>query len=84
MDSANPLDPLTPWMFEKNPTPGESTLNNRSIDARKSLAFTSVPSEYFSPSRSLKLTFLPSAEIFGIASARYGTSVAPAFPDSCL
>src|SRR5919202_6330650 len=40
-----------PWIWSKKPTPGESTLYRRSIDALKSLAFTGVPFEYFRPLR---------------------------------
>src|SRR6185437_14199748 len=81
---AKPLGPLTPLITPKKPTPGESTLNRRSIDAAKSLALTEVPSEYFRPSRSLKLSLVPSAETFGMLSARYGSSVAPSEPETCL
>src|ERR671930_1232651 len=56
-----------PTMFEKKPTPGESTLKSRSIVARKSLAFTGVPSEYLRPLRSVIVYVLPSDEIFGKA-----------------
>src|SRR3954453_12116336 len=64
-----------PWIAEKKPTPGESTLYRRSIEARKSLALTGVPSEYFRLSRSWNLRSFPSAETVGMLFARYGTSV---------
>ena len=44
---------LAPTMFPKKPTPGESTLNSRSMVALKSLALTAVPSEYLRPLRSV-------------------------------
>jgi hypothetical protein len=59
-------------------------LKSRSIVYRKSLAFTGFPLEYFRPSRSVNLYVFPSAEMVGIFSARYGTSVAPPGPFSCL
>ncbi len=57
-------------MFEKNPTPGESTLKSRSIVDRKSLAFTVAPFEYLMPLRSVSVYVLPSDETVGSASAR--------------
>jgi hypothetical protein len=71
-------------MFEKNPTPGESTLKSRSIVARKSLALTVAPFEYLMPFRSVMVYVLPSDETVGSASARYGTIVAPSGPFTCL
>ena len=44
-----------PTMFVKKPTPGESIWNRRLIAYLKSLAFTAVPSEYWSPERSFSL-----------------------------
>src|SRR5918911_4349162 len=40
---------LAPTIWSKKPTPGESTLYRRSIDALKSLALTGCPFEYFRP-----------------------------------
>src|SRR6476646_3016073 len=79
-EAANASAPLT---FEKRPILGDWSLKSRSIVAPKSLAFTGVPSEYFSPLRSFSLYVLPSAETFGMSCARYGTSVAPAGPLTC-
>src|SRR2546423_357456 len=73
-----------PTMFPKKPTLGESTLKLRSIVARKSVAFTGVPSEYLRPLRSVSVYVLPSDETFGRAFARYGTIVAPSGPLACL
>src|SRR2546423_6103912 len=73
-----------PSMLLKKPTPGESTLKSRSMVARKSLAFTGVPSEYLRPLRSVRVYVLPSDEIFGRSFARYGTIVAPSGPLACL
>ncbi len=44
-----------PTIWSKKPTPGESTLYSRSIDALKSLALTAWPFEYLRPSRSVNL-----------------------------
>src|SRR5260370_1342453 len=75
---------VAPTMFPKKPTPGESTLNRRSIVALKSLALTAVPSEYLRPLRRVSVYVLPSDETVGNACARYGTRVAPSGPYTCL
>src|SRR3954454_3080774 len=73
-----------PTMFPKKPTPGESTLKSRSIDALKSLALTGVPSEYLIPLRRVIVYVLPPSVTFGRSCARYGTMVAPSGPLACL
>ena len=81
---AKPFAPLTPEMAEKKPTPGESILNARSMLYLKSLALSGLPFEYFRFGRSVNFRSFPSAEIFGMLSARYGRSCAPAAPATWL
>ena len=69
-----------PRMLRKKAAPAESSLKSRSTVALKSLAFTSAPFEYLSPSRSVRRYVRPSREMRGSAAARYGTSRAPAGP----
>src|SRR3954451_10999693 len=64
----SPLFALSdPTMPPKKPTPGESTLKSRTIDDLKSLALTGVPSEYFTPDRSVIVYVLPPFVTFGRA-----------------
>src|SRR6266508_908755 len=65
-----------PTMFVKNPTPGESIRKSRLIAYLKSLAFTAVPFEYFTPERSVSVYVKPSDETCGRAWASAGTVVA--------
>src|SRR3954462_13750119 len=66
MPLIEPLFALSdPTMPPKKPTPGESTLKSRTIDAVKSLAFTGVPSEYFRPLRRIIVYVLPPFVTFG-------------------
>ena len=64
--------------------PASRPCKSRSIVAGKSLALTGVPFEYLMPSRSVNVYVNPSAETFGRSFARYGTSVAPSGPFTCL
>src|SRR5262249_42218648 len=48
-----------PWMFEKNPIPGDESLKSRMMVFLKSLALTVWPAGYFSPLRSVNLYAVP-------------------------
>jgi hypothetical protein len=85
MPLMSPLFALSaPTMPPKKPTPGESTLKSRMIDALKSLAFTGVPFEYLMPLRRVSVYRLFPFVTFGSDCARYGTIVAPSGPFTCL
>src|SRR3954452_3534973 len=73
-----------PTMFVKNPTPDESSRNRRLTVYGKSLAFTGVPFEYFSPLRKVSVYVRPSDETCGRLCASAGTIVAPSGPLTCL